>query len=206
MIRSIIAVVFSVLMFGYAFAEQLPPKYPFESIDWQALSHSKPTTGLTMGKFKVIYEKTTLDEVKRKIGLGQIFHQGDAAASQDWLCYSYHEGRLWILSGEMGGGNTILNVSNVSGKFAASSDCPNLPKEFQPLSFGPGLRLGASESSILKILGQPSHRELHWLSFDYAGKDMTFCKPDGGDVTNWVLFKVRKMHVVTILAGQVSSC
>ena len=200
-------VIIGLITFSCAYAGEVPPKTPFDSVDWTALSSVKPTTGISMGGFNVLYEKTTLGEIRNKVGSGVIKHQGDAAESTYWLCYTTQEERVWILSGEMGGSeNAVLNVEVESGGFKSSQSCPMLPKAFQPVSFNNGLWVGTSEESVLKLLGRPSHTEDQWLSFDYAGKDMGFCKPWGADVMNWVLVKVKNGHVVAIHAGQVTSC
>jgi len=85
-----------------------------------------------MGSFDVLYEKTTLGEIRDKIGSGVIKHQGDAAESTYWLCYITKEERVWVLSGEMGGSkNAVLNVAVESGEFKSSQACPMLPNGFQ---------------------------------------------------------------------------
>jgi len=190
-----------------AYADDAPPRSPFNAVDWTALSTVKPTTEFIMGGFHVRYEKTNLGEIRDKIGSGLIKHEGDAAESTYWLCYSTQEERVWLLSGEMGGSEkSVLNVTVESGKFEASQECPMLPRAFQPVSFDNELRLGASEESVLKILGRPSHTEGQWLSFDYTGEEKEFCKPWGADVVNWIHVKVINGRVVSIQAGQVTSC
>src|SRR5580658_8732493 len=73
---------------------------------WRAVR--KPSEGLAMGPLKIVFEDTTLPEVMSTIKSGSIKHQGDAAGSVYWLCYTaLNHGdnvRIWIeASGEMGG-------------------------------------------------------------------------------------------------------
>jgi hypothetical protein len=200
-------IIFGFVVMSCAYAEEPPPRAPFDSVDWPALSTAKVTTGLKMGTFAVTYEKTTLGEIRNKIGTGQIKHHGDAAESTYWLCYSTKKERIWILSGEMGGSeNAVLNVVIEDGEFKKNQDCPALPSNYQPVSFINGLWVSATEDAVLKILGRPSHTKGQWLSFDYLGKEMSFCKPSGADVMNWVVLKVINGRVVAIHAGQVTSC
>lgn len=200
-------VIFGLVVMSCAYAGELPPKAPFDSVDWPALSTAKVTTGLKMGTFIVTYEKTTLGEIRNKIGAGQIKHKGDAAESTYWLCYTTKKERIWILSGEMGGSdNAVLNIAIEDGEFRTNQDCPVLPSIFQPVTFDNGLWVSATENSVLKMLGHPSHTKGQWLSFDCLGKDMSFCKPSGADVMNWVVLKVINGRVVAIHAGQVTSC
>lgn len=201
------AIIISFVTVGYVYAAESPPRTPSSSINWPTLSSSKPTTGFKMGDFGIIYEETSLGEIKSKIGSGRIDHEGDAAESTYWLCYTVQQERIWIMSGEMGGSkHDVLNVAVKSGEFKASTDCPELPVQFQPISFDHGLRVGETEYSVVKALGSPSHREGKWMSYNYTGKEDQFCKPWGADVTNWALFEVENGHVISIRAGQVTSC
>ena len=207
MIQRLYLFIFVNVFLSCVHAEEVPPITPFHAVDWPALSSVKPTTGLSLGSYDVLYEKTTLGEIKNKIGSGIIKHQGDAAESTYWLCYTSQKERIWVLSGEMGGSNNaVLNVAVESGEFKASQDCPMLPNVFQPVSFVNGISLGITKESVVKPFGRPSHAEGPWLSFDYAGKQMELCKPEGADVMNWALVKVVNGRVVAIHAGQVSSC
>lgn len=200
-------VVVGLLMLGCSYAVELPPGVPFDSVDWPALSSFKPTAGFRLGDFNILYEKTSLAEIKGKIGSGRIDHNGDAAESVYWICYTAQQERIWIMSGEMGGSeNAVLNVAVESGKFEENTDCPVLPGHFQSISFDHGLRIGVTEKSTIEALGAPSHREGAWLSFDFAGKENDFCKPSGADVTNWCFLKIENGRVVSIRAGQVTSC
>ena len=71
-----------------AFAETFPPIAPFDAITWKATMKRKPSTGLKMGTFRVRFESTTLDDVRRAASVGAIAHRGDAGESAYWLCYT----------------------------------------------------------------------------------------------------------------------
>lgn len=159
-----------------------------------------------MGDFSVVYEETTLAEVKSKVGLGRVLHQGDAAESVYWLCYTARGARIWIMSGEMGGGERVIDVAVEDGGFAPAEDCPSLPPGFQLVSLDSEVWVGMSESAVLQLLGPPSHREGDWLSFDFTGKKPGACKPEDADVTNWAFIKLMRGRVVRVHAGQVTSC
>jgi hypothetical protein len=129
------------LMFVTAAAATRPPVVN-ESISesetsWRATT--KPSEGLTMGRLKIQFEKTTLPEVLSAIKLGSIQHQGDAGDSVNWLCYTAlrhgYNARIWIeASGEMGGpGEAVTDVAIqkiTSGR--PPPDCPVLPKQYEP--------------------------------------------------------------------------
>jgi hypothetical protein len=59
----------------------VPPKTPFDSIDWPALSSIKPTIVISMGGFDVLNKNTPLRKTMNKVGSGVIKHQGDVAKS-----------------------------------------------------------------------------------------------------------------------------
>jgi hypothetical protein len=94
-----------------------PPVEPFDAITWKATMKRNPLTELRMGVFRVRFEKTTLDDVRRVAGVGEISHRGDAGASTYWLCFTSlgpkHAERIWIVAhGEMGD----VNISSPTSK------------------------------------------------------------------------------------------
>jgi len=48
---------------------------------------------VVLGKFRVVFEKTTLADVVAKAGGGKIKHRGEGGESEYWLCYRFNEGR-----------------------------------------------------------------------------------------------------------------
>lgn len=125
-----------------------PPAHPDQSRG-QALSLKQPLASLKMGALNVRFEETTLSAVRDAIKAGAIAHQGDAGASEYWLCYSAGAGvktqRVWIIAdGAMGGGDhrvTGVRAQHAAGE-ASDGDCPQLPARFLPLQLDRGLWLG----------------------------------------------------------------
>jgi len=196
-------------MFGSAFAATPPPESPFPATTWTPVSKSKPATTVTLGSFELRFEETTLAMVIGAVGRGDVSHQGDAGDSIYWLCYTAPNERIWIIAdGEMGGsGHAVTEVTaQRMERIQATDECPALPKSLQSISVAGQISLGSSERKALRILGQPSHRDGPWWSFDYQEKVPGNCEPDGFDRMNWLLFKTEHGHIVTIHAGQVTSC
>jgi len=212
--RTLFAVVSVALLTPAVLAQAPPPEQPFSSISWRPLSKAKPATHLKMGTLEVRFEKTTLSAISDAIGLGRMFHQGDAAESIYWLCYTIRGGaraeRLWIVAhGEMGGPEhavTLVTAQEVQLTVQPTDDCPALPSALQPLSLAQDVWLGIPESKALQVLGRPSHRKGSWRSFDYQGKVPGNCQPDGFDLMNWLVFRTIEGRIVAISAGQVTSC
>jgi len=85
-----------------------PPHVPDGMIDSATPVTKEPTKGLTLGSFRIEFEKTTLTEVRTAASGGTVAQRGDAAEHILWLCYTSErpgaKERLWIISsGEMGG-------------------------------------------------------------------------------------------------------
>lgn len=194
-------------------ADTPPPTQPFTAMSWPALSKSKPTIGLDMGAFKVEFEKTTLAMTIDAAGVGKIEQQGDAGEHILWVCYTLatpkQTERVWLISsGEMGGPKhaiTEISAQTIQSK-EKNDDCPSLPLAMQPVSFANGVWLGEKQSYAIKTLGKPSHQDKSWTIFDFEGKLPGTCEPDGYDVMNWFLFNSNNGRLITILAGQVTSC
>jgi hypothetical protein len=196
-----------------SFAETPPPIAPFDAITWKATMKQKPSTGLRMGAFRVRFERTTLDDVRRVASVGEIAHRGDAGESAYWLCYTIpgaaQAERIWIVAhGEMGGREHY--ITNISAEFvpngSATADCPALPNNLKPLSLDNRLWLGASEGTALAKLGAPSYKKGAWRSYDFQGKVPGKCEGSGFDLVAWLLLHFQNGRIKSLQVGQVTSC
>lgn len=172
-----------------------------------------PTTGLQMGTLVVRFERTTLDDVRRAAGVGEIAHQGDAGESVYWLCYTNvgvaRIERVWVMAhGEMGGPERY--VTDVSAERlpsgSATDDCPALPENLKPLSLANRLWVGASQGRVTSTLGAPSFHKGAWRSYDFQAREPGNC--EGGDVDRsaTLLLHFRNGRVNLLHAGQGTSC
>lgn len=196
-----------------SFAETPPPVAPFDAITWKATMKRKPSTGLKMGTFRVRFERTTLDDLRRAASVGEIAHRGDAGESAYWLCYTNlaptQTERIWIVAhGEMGGPEHY--VTNISAELvpnaSATAECPALPNKLKPLSLDNRLWLGASEGAASAKLGAPSYQKGAWRSYDFQGKVQGKCEGGGFDLLAWLLLHFQNGHVNSLQVGQVTSC
>ena len=191
-----------------AFASTPPPALPFDGrLPWPHRSTRLPATDFVMGRFNLKLERTTLADVKAAANTGTIEHQGDAGGSVYWLCYSVPGARVWLASSEMGGGDQAITEFDARPwRGAPDADCPSLPTRFQPLSIHGGLWLGARESAVRAALGTPSQVHGQWQSFNYEATMRSQCPPDGYDVMNWVMLRMKHSQVIGLSAGQITSC
>lgn len=207
--RHYLLLISAALVCSAAVARVPPPRDPFGgAIDWPQISMTPPATDLMLGSFRIRLEKTRLDAIAEAAG-GTIRHQGDAAGSTYWLCYTLPHQRMWIRSnGEMGGpGHAVSQVdARAINQKSSDTGCPALPRKLQPMSLHGGIGIGSTAQAVSRALGKPSHIAGAWQSFNYAGKVPGQCPPNGFDLTNWVLVKIAHGRVVEIKAGQVTSC
>jgi hypothetical protein len=176
----------------------------------------EPTKGITLGKFRVQFETTTLSDVQHAVAAGAISQNSPHNESEHmlWLCYTISKpgvtDRLWILSDPEMGGETHLVTQITVARIAASdvhSGCPSLPATMQPVSFDVPIWVGSSDAEVTVALGSPSHRHGAWTFFDFLTKTKGDGQCEGGyDLGNWLFTKSTHGHVALIFAGQVTSC
>lgn len=190
--------------------EQLlaPPNIPVEPASVHATLQRPPSLGVSLGSLHVRFEETTLEDVRRQIGVGSIVHRGDAGDSLSWLCYTIPDGkqsvRLWMTSGELQGnkyvGGITAEVSAAGTQPVAS--CPLLPAGFRQIALDQSLWIGAPDAHVRAVFGKPSHEAQGWRMFDYAKPiNQGQCEQQ-----SWLWTKSKAGRVVLIDAGLSSSC
>jgi hypothetical protein len=134
-----------------------------------------PVTKVVLGRLAVNLEQTTLGEVMQSAGAGTIQHQGDAADSEDWICFtvpsSQQSQRIWLRSSAIGGGG-------IDGFYASASStplkeaplCPELPAQLRPMSVGRSIWLGSSQDQLRGWLGEPSAKRGGWWLYSSSRK------------------------------------
>jgi hypothetical protein len=195
-----------------AFAVTPPPVAPFDEITWEATMKKKLSTGISMGSFRVRFEKTTLDEVRRVASIGDIAHQGDGGESTYWLCYTNVAAtrveRVWVMADEMDGPKHY--VSHISAELISNgsptTDCPALPGHMKPLSLDNGFWLQATEGAARKKFGAPSFEKGPWRSYDFQGKVPGKCEGESFDFLSGLLLHINSGRVDRLTVGQTTSC
>lgn len=166
-----------------------------------------------MGALRVLFEMTSLEDVRRVATTGTISHRGDAGESEYWLCYTRLGAnpvqRVWVTSsGEMGGRqHFVTNVSaTVLPNGAATTECPPLPKRLEPLSLKNYLWLGTTRKQVTTKLGTPSFQQGGWSTYDYEGKVAGNCEGSEFDLSASLLLHFRNGRVTALQIGQITSC
>jgi hypothetical protein len=136
-----------------------------------------PVVPLHLGALVVVLEKTTLADVQRATGVGEVHHHGDASESLHWLCYSLPatNDRVWLSSSEMGGGTVIDEVlaQRYGDGLPRLAACPALPEALASLRFGDDFALGATPEQAQRTFGKPKPAAEDW-HYIYDGGDGQF--------------------------------
>jgi hypothetical protein len=186
-----------------------PPPPIDEKITVNATLKVDPVQGIQIGSIIAKFEKTTLGEILKTVGVGSIEHAGEAGDSQYWLCYSLPSQRVWFIShGEMGGpDHALTQVQAISTKSTSESKtCPTLPIRFQSISMNFGW-IGSTKDNLLKALGQPSKKQDGRYYFYYLGKEPGVYegKKMEWDVIGYIEVTTTKDVVSSVFASHVTS-
>jgi hypothetical protein len=152
-----------------------PPAFPFTEGYTGPTLPQRPATQLRLGGLTVRLEQTTLAEVQKALGAGEIEHEGDAGDSETWLCYVIPAASggqiLWLTSGELQGDEMIDGViaQEAGADLLRASGCPPLPPRFRKLAVDGGVWLGASAEQLRRSLPPPSLLRGNWQEFSYSG-------------------------------------
>jgi hypothetical protein len=173
-----------------------------------------PSGGITLGGFRIVYTKTTLEAVASAIGAGSISYAGDGADAVSWLCYSivapHRFERLWLMSSLEMDGHTNA-ISMVKATIQATSDmpqdCPRLPMRFVPVSLDTKIWLGSTTKTLRRELGTPSHEARPWLNYEFQTKVTGDGQCEGGyDRINSLDVKIDDDAVAALSTDDVTSC
>jgi hypothetical protein len=136
-----------------------------------------PIVEVTLGGLILSFENTTLDDVRRLAGAGEILHRGDAGASEYQLCYKTlldkKTARIYLLSGELGGSEHSLGSFYAEldgGDTKGLIDCPSLPEKLKPLLLNHLPFLGGAADQLERLWGEPSAKRGDWLLYSYSGR------------------------------------
>ena len=160
-------------------------------------------TGFSLGSFVGRFEVTPLGAIREALGKGTIQHQGDAAGSLYWLCYTYGQQRLWVVSGEMSGPDHRVTeiIEELTEKDAlASADCDIIPKKFSPVVFDSNLRLGMSRHEVTRALGPPSQSDSAQIVYARAATTA-----DSFDETAWIILRFIEDKLVFMRGGKITT-
>ena len=149
-----------------------PPTWADEETDVAPTVVVDLVRELRLGSFVAHFEKTTLRQIRERIGAGAIEHAGDAAGSMTWLCYSLPGQRVWLVSTEMGGSDDVLMqvmADTLSASAPAEPSCPPMPDALRPISLPFGW-LGTTSSALRKTFGKPSRVRGDWHVYFFDGK------------------------------------
>jgi len=200
---SLLAAVAITLGVQEAPAEARPPSW-IEGTEWTATTQSDPVPPLQLGNFAVLLETTALADVRKEIGSGTMYRNGDAAESITWLCYNVARAAstqvVWLSSSEMGGGEIVDGVTALISDSAspAPKNCATLPAKYEQIRLKNGIWLGSTAAQVRAAFGQP-HEQAETWSYVFEGKSGSY------DVYSNVSFKIRDGKVVALDCSRLTS-
>ncbi|HYW04529.1 MAG TPA: hypothetical protein VFA86_11375 [Gammaproteobacteria bacterium] len=203
------ALLLFLMLSGLAEASVPPPGLGYSSATQGPESATAPVRYVAFGAVPVVLEQSTLDEVRRAAGRGQIEHKANPDGTEHWLCYTLAKERVWVVSDGTAGGpdHRVTEVSADRIEDVRPVDgCPELPDSLQPVSVNGEVWIGTAEDTARAILGQPASQYGWWQAFEHRSQLPGSCEPAGYDRLNWLMLEMEKGRVVAVRAGQVTSC
>ena len=163
----------------------------------------QPVTGVKLGSFLVVLEQTTLEETIKALGPAKIDQHGDAGDFEAWICYTLPalKARLWLTSGEMGGGEYINGFVMAALKNSQANDarCPVPATEVASATIDNGISLGTSAQVVRNSLGAP--KEVPGSVSYYL-----YTKRNGdGEIDSMLALRLRDKVVTELYASHVST-
>jgi hypothetical protein len=138
-------------------------------------------TKLRVSDLTIVLEQTELEAIQAHFG-GEIGSEGDASESLGWLCLHGSDavGRwvLWLESGEIDGPTVGgFQWRRVPDAVQFDERCRRLPDTSSNVEMPIELRLGATETKVLQILGQPTVRKGDTLIYAHEHEESLHNEP-----------------------------
>lgn len=194
-----------------------PPEIPDDVSGLEQTSSLPLPGGFSLGNYHILFEKTTLSQIKKAIAVqNKIYERGEAGEHIYWLCYTISskksQQRLWVISdSEMEGPEhevsevTIQKVNGLSPDFS----CPELPLIFVPARFdNTPIWIDSTHSEV--IFNSPtSHQDGDWLfisSLVWLKGDLETDTCKDQIKGNGISMHILSGRVDILDVGQVTSC
>lgn len=136
----------------------IPP--PMGLAEDDPIFRAKPNAGadvvsaVQLGPLSVVFEETTLSDVRELLGVGRIDRMPGADRGLAWLCFTIGQQRLWLSNNPDHGGFAIQEIAAIVQPGASpSAACPKLAIDPARLSLDDGIWLGRTTAAVQKIIG-----------------------------------------------------
>lgn len=171
------------------------------------------TSRVRIGTATIRLEETTFDRVARQLGPTPIAHVGDAGGSRYQACYAASgpaPARYYLESGEMGGGDHIIQVDAVGAGVASAAPDPVIASQCRSLLPG-ALPIRTDRGVILGLARAEVEHRVHLHGRDSAGVTIYDRSEDHGrgsgayNVFSWLRVRYANGRVAAFSTGTVSS-
>lgn len=170
-------------------------------------------TRISIGPATIVLEESTFATVARQLGDAPLSHQGDAGASRVQACYATvgpSPTTYYLESGEMGGGDHILQVDVVSASRTTAAPSPVIAKRCTRLAASihvatteRGLALGLSRADFEGRLHMRGRERGGVTFYEKAEKRQKGARVF--DVSSWVRVRYLGGRVAAFSVGLVST-
>jgi hypothetical protein len=171
------------------------------------------TTSVTIGPATITLEESTFVTVAKQLGDSPLSQRGDAGESRVQTCYVTAGARpttYFLESGEMGGGDHIVQVDVVGSRRTTAAEAPIIATRCTKLAAAiptartdRGLRLGLSRSDVERRLNVRGRERAGVTVYEKEEK-----RQDGArvfDVSSWVRVRYVGGRVAAFSVGLVST-
>jgi hypothetical protein len=198
----------SVVGVAHAQSALAPPqgiRLPKRAVESRQMEKQPVVSGVTIGDFKVTFEKTTLKQALAALGAAPVGRRGDAGNSLSWICYTIPavRTRIWLLSDEMGGGETIMRMTARPALPTEVEDmkCPTPTNHASAAFIDNKIWLGDSIGKIESILGKSSEAPKSIRYYWYNSPE----DENGFSVQSLLLMKIEGDRVTEIQASNLTT-
>ncbi|MEP6729195.1 MAG: hypothetical protein ABJE10_01090 [bacterium] len=167
---------------------------------------------VTIGPATIALEETTFAAVAKQLGEAPIVRAGDAGGGRAQTCYATSGPRptvYYLESGEMGGGERIMQVDAVSAGTATAAEDSIIATRCHTLA--PGTTAAKTDRGIMLDQSRADvERRLQVVGRDSAGVTLYSKSEEHGtsasyDISSWVRVRYIAGRVAAFSAGVVSS-
>lgn len=170
----------------------------------------RPIRTVEIGDIVVVIEKSSLQEVTQRAGVGEVSEyrdEDDAHNHGTQICYVAANATVLLRSDAEMGGGTIITEFHLRPVSAKEADgCVRLKNASARAKVNGILDLSSRRRDVYLIYGPASSSKGARVEYEYRGVMPGDCAPYGFDVSNWVTFKLIGDRIITIEGGQITSC
>lgn len=170
-----------------------------------------PASYISLGSLVVTLETTTLPDLTRTLGIGELKPNGRGHHDGgDEVCFSYPGGVIRFTSdNEMGGSNRSITDFLVEASEKSPDDCPILPQRYARVRVGGWVKIGDGRALVERHLETTAGRSNTGVRYEFSGATPGNCANvdfNGFDIRVSLEITYRKDSIIRIKGRQLTTC